>query len=62
MDTASNDAGKEMAMKDIKMKMDMTEMDEGNIIISPRQRQLRLKINTTFYQSHNLILNHQSSL
>ena len=41
MDTASNDAGKEMAMKDIKMKMDMTEMDEGNIIISPRQRQLR---------------------
>ena len=53
MDTASNDAGKEMAMKDIKMKMDMTEMDKGNIIILPRQKAaslyyLSIKINTTF--------------
>ena len=36
MDAASNDAGKEMAMKDMNMKMDMEEMDKGNIIILPR--------------------------
>ena len=36
MNAASNDAGKEMAMKDMNMKMDMGEMDQGNIIILPR--------------------------
>ena len=33
MDTGNNDAGKEMAIKDMNMKMDMREMDKGNIII-----------------------------
>ena len=36
MDAASNDAGKEMAMKDMNMNMDMSEMDKGNIIILPK--------------------------
>ena len=32
MDAANTEAGKEMAMKDMNMKMDMREMDKGNII------------------------------
>ena len=33
MEAGGNDAGKEMAMKDMNMKVDMREMDKGNIII-----------------------------
>ena len=32
MDAANTEAGKEMAMNDMNMKMDMREMDKGNII------------------------------
>ena len=36
MDAASNNAGKEMTMKEMNMKMDMSKMNKGNIIILPR--------------------------